>query len=284
MAARLPEVFNSLIRQPFLHFLVIGAGLFALFGLVNDTPDIPEKPQIVVSVQDAQWLASQHEATWRRPPSEQELSRLIDEFIREEVYVREALKFGLDQGDTIVRRRLRQKMEFLTEAGAEAAVVSDETLRAYYQENAEAYLPAAQVSFSQIMLADPTEDAVAQLLAELESGRDFRQLGARSMLPPSLTNASARSVDGTFGQGVFDSIATLAPGVWAGPVQTGFGLHLIRLDLLETGTLPDFDVVRDKVEQDWRRAQAERLRTERYDQLEATYEIVRPEAAAVMVQ
>ena len=145
---------SSLLRQPLLHFFVISAAVFALFSFVDDTPPAPEKPVINVSTQDAQWLATQFKATWNRAPSKKEFEAIVDEYVREEIYVREALALGLDQGDTIVRKRLSQKMEFLTEAGAEAALVDDAILQTFFEENAERYVTAPRAAFAQILLPD----------------------------------------------------------------------------------------------------------------------------------
>ena len=128
---------KQIVRQPIMHFFLIGLVFFGLFALTNDPVPEAGVPTIVVSEQDATWLASQFEATWRRPPSEAELNGLIDSFVREDIYVREALALGLDQGDAVVRRRLSQKMEFLTEASAEAANPTDDVLRAYQAAHPE---------------------------------------------------------------------------------------------------------------------------------------------------
>lgn len=274
----------SFLRQPLLQFFVIGATLFALFSFVDDTPPAPDRPVIAVSPQDAQWLASQFEATWKRLPSEKELETIVDAYVREEIYVREALALGLDQGDTIVRKRLSQKMEFLTEAGAEASFVDEAMLRMYLDENSEIYLTAPKVAFGQILLPTPAEISMSAILDELAAGSDFTQLGARTLLPPMVSPISAQAVDGTFGKGVFEQISKLEPGTWNGPISSGYGQHLVRLDMFEPGTLPPFEELRDRIEQDWRRDKAEQLRLERFDQLKNQYDIETPDLLQVLGQ
>lgn len=275
---------SSFLRQPLLHFFVIGAGFFVLFSAVDDTPPQPDRPGVVVSVQDAQWLVNQYKATWKRPPSEKELEAIVDAYVREEVYVREALALGLDQGDTIVRKRLSQKMEFLTEAGAEASLVDDDMLKAYLEEHSETYLTAPRAAFSQILLPEPAVDSMPAILDELAAGGDFTQLGARSLLPPIVSPISAQAVDGTFGKGVYDQIAKLEPGIWSGPVKSGYGQHLVRLDAFEPGALPPFESLRERIEQDWRRAKADQLRTERFELLRNQYDIETPDLSKVLSQ
>ncbi|SHK44901.1 PPIC-type PPIASE domain-containing protein [Shimia gijangensis] len=275
---------TTLLRQPLLHFFVIGAALFALFSVVDDTPPTPDRPVIVVSTQDAQWLASQFQATRNRPPSAKELEAIVDAYVREEIYVREALALGLDQGDTIVRKRLSQKMEFLTEAGAEASVVDDTMLKAYFDENAETYRSAPRVAFAQVFLPEPVQESLPAILDALAEGGDFTQVGVRSLLPAIVSPISAQAVDGTFGQGVFEQIAKLEPGTWSGPVTSGYGQHLVRLDVFSPGELPAFEAVRDRIEQDWRRDKAEDLRLERFDQLRNQYDIETPDLSQVLSQ
>ncbi|MEM1429131.1 MAG: peptidylprolyl isomerase [Pseudomonadota bacterium] len=274
----------SLLKQPLLHFLLIGAAFFGLFAVIDDSPDLPDRPQIVVSEQDALWLAGQFQATWRRPPTPDELSGLVEEYVREEIYVREALALGLDQGDTIVRRRLRQKMEFLSEAGAEAATPDEAALRAHFDENADQFRAAPRVAFLQILLPPERPEAADEVRASLAAGADPEALGQRTLLPHAIPPSTRSAVDGTFGTGFFDAVALLSPGEWAGPVTSGYGAHLVRLDAAEPGALPPFEEVRDRVELDWRADMADRLRTERFDTLSAQYDVVRPDAAAVLAQ
>ena len=272
----------SVLRQPLLHFFLIGAAFFALFSIVDDTPPKLDRPSIVVSTQDAKWLASQFQATWKRLPSEEELEVVVDAFVREEIYVREALALGLDQGDTIVRKRLSQKMEFLTEAGAGTSLVDDVELMSYFGENSETYRGTARLGFSQILLPEPVKESMLAVLADLAAGGDFTQLGARSLLPAQVSPVPAQSVDGAFGQGVFDQIVELELGTWSGPVTTGYGQHLVRLDVHVPGVLPPFEDVRERVEQDWRRGKADQLRSERFEQLRNQYEIEKPDLSQVL--
>ncbi len=272
----------SFIRQPFLHFLLIGAGLFALYALIGNEPETRlESAAVVVSEQDARWLARQFEATWRRQPAPEELERLIDEFVREEIYVREALALGLDQGDAVVRQRLRQKMEFISEASAAAAAPDEAELRAFFQENADRFEIAPSIAFSQIMIGDGSAE---QILADLTAGAAPETLGDRTLLPSQFPPSPMQVVDGTFGSGFFDQLNGLEIGVWAGPVTSRHGDHVVRVDGREGRALPDFEDVRAQVELQWRAAEAARIREERFDALASRYAIERPDPALVLDQ
>lgn len=275
---------QRILRQPLFHFVVIGGAIFALFALVDDTPPESDKPQLVVSDQDAVWLVDQFQRTWSRVPTPDELDAMIEDFIREEVYVREALALGLDQGDTVVRRRLRQKMEFLSEAGAEAVPVDDNVLRAHYTEFAAEFEKAARIAFSQVLVPDGTSESLTIVLADLETGADPGQLGQRTLLPTTVPVSPLQAVDGTFGTGFFDQIAALPAGKWSGPVTSGYGVHIVRLEALDEAELPPFEDIRDRVELSWHAGKAEQLRTERFDLMREQYKVERPDANAVLSQ
>jgi hypothetical protein len=274
----------SFLRQPLLHFFIIGAGLFALYTFVNDTPQTPNRPSIVVSVQDAQWLASQFRSMRNRPPSQQELETLVEAFVRQEIYVREALALGLDQGDSIVRKRLSQKMEFLTEAGAEASFVDDAMLAAYFKDNLERYRSASRAGFSQILLPEPATESMQDILEKLANGDDFNLLGARTLLPAMVSPLTKQVVDSSFGTGVFEQIVALDPGTWSGPVRSGYGAHLVRLDSLVPGSVPAFETVRGRIEQEWRSDKANELRLDRLAQLRSQSHIETPDLSLILSQ
>ena len=274
----------SFLRQPLLHFFIIGAGLFALYSFVDDTPQTPNRPSIIVSVQDAQWLASQFRSMRNRPPSQPELETLVDAFVRQEIYVREALALGLDQGDSIVRKRLSQKMEFLTEAGAEASFVDDAMLEAYFKDNPERYRSASRAGFSQILLPEPATESMPDILKKLANGDDFNLLGARTLLPAMVSPLTKQVVDSSFGTGVFEQIVKLEPGTWSGPIRSGYGAHLVRLDSLVPGSVPAFETVRGRIEQEWRRDKANELRLDRLAQLRNQYHIETPDLSLILSQ
>ncbi len=266
------------LRQPLLHFLLIGTAVFALFARLDDTPPATPNDRIVVGEARVAQLAEGFEAVWRRPPTEDELAGLIDDFVREEVYVREALALGLDRDDAVIRRRLRQKMEFLTASAADALVPSDADLRAFYADHEARFTTPVRVALDQVFLGEaPGESAVADVLAALDRGVAPETLGARTLLPRSLPASPETVIDGTFGRGVFEAVLELEPGTWTGPVRSAYGSHLVRVTQRTEATPLPFDAVRADVEAEWRRARAAALEQERFENLRARYEIVRPD-------
>ncbi len=257
-----------------VHFLAIGLGVFLLFGLRGQVPAARSDTVIEVTPAQVAQLAGQFEAVWRRQPTASERDGLIDDYVREEVYYREALALGLDRDDTVIRRRLMQKMEFLTEGPAADTAPDDATLRAYFAAHPERFVRSTRVTFEQVVLGDG--DPVAALAA-LNEGAAPDSVGRGSLLPPAMEGAVQTSVDGAFGDGFFAGVTKLAPGVWQGPVASAFGEHLVRLEELEPGRMPPFEEVRTAVEADWRQQTAADQREAGYRALRDRYTVLLPD-------
>lgn len=266
-----PELLGRMLREPLLHFLLIGVALFALYRA--GSPSDAARVQRLIEVTPAQMdrLGGQFEAVWRRRPTAVEREALAEDFVREEIYYREALALGLDRDDTVIRRRLRQKMEFLSDAGAGALAPDEATLRAFFEKHVDRFTPAAQVTFRQVFLGDT--DA-APVLAALAEGADPGGVGSRTLLPATMSAATQASVDGTFGDGFFAAVSALEPGAWRGPVESAFGPHLVQLLEAAPEEPPSFEAVRGDVEEAWRRRSAEDLREARYRALRERYEVI----------
>ena len=262
-----------LLREPLLHFLAIGGLIFLLFGVVAG-PIAEPTDTIVVEPERIEQLAAGFKAVWRRPPTEDELSALIDDFVREEIYYREALAIGLDRNDTVIRRRLRQKMEFLTDTGADILQPAAGDLEAHLAANEQTYRHEPHLAFEQIYLGEaPSPETVTGSLNTLRSdpATDPSVLGERSLLPAQLGLSRPEAIDGTFGKGFFERIAEIQPGEWAGPVQSGYGVHLVHiLDSLPART-PPLEEVRDAVLRDWKKAKALELRESYFARLRERY-------------
>jgi hypothetical protein len=268
---------HRLAREPLVHFLGIGALVFALYGHGRTVPAAPAETVITVAPTQVERLTAQFQAVWRRSPSEAELATLVEDHVREEIYYREALALRFDRDDTVIRRRLRQKMEFLS-AGSTSALDPDEAeLRAHHAAHPELFAAPARVTFRQVALDDA--GAAAGVRAALEAGTDPEGLVRLGLLPSGMAAAGETAVDGAFGPGFFERIAALSPGGWQGPVASAYGLHLVELLGFEPGTVQPFEAVRSRVAEDWQRSTADALRQAQYDSLRARYEVVFPEVA-----
>jgi hypothetical protein len=263
----------QVLREPLVHFLLIGIAVFALYRGEPQPQAVDMQRVIEVTPQLVDRLAGQFEAVWRRPPSEDELAGLVEDFVREEVYYREALALGLDRDDTVIRRRLRQKMEFLGDAGAGAIAPDESALLAHFEAHPERFRPPARVTFQQVFLG---EGDPGLALAALEEGADPDEIGGPTLLPPVMEAGTRSSVDGTFGAGFFEAVSSLDRHEWRGPVMSGFGAHLVQLLDSEPMATPSFEAVRAAVEMDWRREAADTLREAQFRAMRERYEVILP--------
>jgi hypothetical protein len=268
------------LREPLVHFLLLGAALFAITGLRGEGPAAGSR-RIEVGPERVEQLATLFGRTWQRPPTRQELEGLIDDFVKEEVYYREALAMGLAEDDTIVRRRLRQKLEFLTD---EVGTVppTEEELEAFLAEHADAYRIPPQTALDQIYFSvdrrggRAAADARA-LLARLPAGRvpdRDGELGDPLLLSVPETPLLPAEIARLFGERFAQAVPTLPAGEWSGPVESGYGLHLVLVRERLEGRMPGLDEVRHEVERDWLARRREQVAAEFYRELRGRYEVV----------
>ncbi len=253
-------------REPLVHFLLGGVALFGLYGAVAEEP-ASRRDRIVVGEERVASLAATFQRTWLRPPTRAELDGLVGEFVDEEILYREALALGLDRDDLVVRRRLRQKMEFLHLDLVEPPVPTDGELSSYLAANADRFREPARLDFRQVFV-DPEvgDDDVAQRavkrLARLRAGesRDG-DAGDRTLLPEGMQRASEREVAAAFGAGFARDLFAVSGQGWQGPLASSFGLHLVQVEQRRPGRLPPVAEIRKQVERELaaeRRAQANR--------------------------
>ncbi|MEP9352826.1 peptidylprolyl isomerase [Xanthobacter sp. KR7-65] len=253
---------RTILSSPLLHFFVLGGLIFAIYAIMNPRDaDGPDSDTLILSETGARGLVADFTATWKRPPTPAELETLMRDWAVEEALVREALVLGLDRGDAIVRNRLRQKALFLAEAPAAAMTPDDATLEAFYRENAARFARPGILSFEQVLLPDEApQGAIEALRAQLENGADPAELGRATLLPFRTDLLPEPAVERLFGGGFGAAVAMLPPGRWSGPIQSGYGRHLVRLDASRAPELPAFAAMRDKVLTEWRIEQARQLR------------------------
>ncbi|MEA3410487.1 MAG: peptidylprolyl isomerase [Pseudomonadota bacterium] len=273
--------FSRLIREPLLHFLVLGAGLFALYAGVNDGA-AERDDRIVVDEEQVMRLAEQFQRTWMRPPTRPELEGLAEDFVKEEILYREALGLGLDRDDLVIRRRMRQKMEFLNADLVEMQSPADADLQAYLDTHPDRFRTAATTSFEQIYLnpARPGPDIdqrAADLLERLNANEattiEVETLGDPTLLPGKLDAASAREISATFGGQLAEAAWDAPEDIWSGPYASGFGLHLVRVTDRAPARLPVLAEIRTAVEREWS-AERRRVANERfYEALRARYTV-----------
>ena len=267
----------KILKEPLLHFLLMGVGIFAWFAAVDSSPPEVEKDVIEVSMADLDILTGQFEKTWQRQPTKQELQGLAARLVRQEVLVREAIALGMDQNDAVIRRRLQQKMEFFVASVAESLEPTPAELEAFYQANDMKYRVLSKIAFLQVFLGPtPSDEEVDQLLGELRTGAAPENLGVRSQLTPRVSLMSQKSVDAMFGSGFAEAVDTTPMGEWSGPVRSGYGYHLVFLDAKEPSFMPPLQDVQNDVTADWRSAKKAELMDLQYDKLIARFTVLLP--------
>lgn len=257
-----------------LHFLIIGALLFAAHGLLQ-RDGVEPADEIVLSRGQQADLHAQFARTWQRQPSEQEAAGLAESWIREEVFYREGLVLGMDRDDAVVRRRIAQKMEFI--ASGQANPAPDEAeLQAWLDAHPDDYRIEPRYSLRQIYY-DPAghgEQLEADLdlaRAALERGEDVA--GDSGMLPAAFTDAAAFELERIFGAEFVQALSTLPVGGWRGPVKSGLGVHLVELQARVEGRAATLAEVREAVQRDVLQARAQRADEDFYRQLRARYSV-----------
>jgi hypothetical protein len=245
------------VREPLLHFLLGGAALFGLHAWL-DPGDEPQNERIVVTADQIGVLATAFERTWLQPPNGEELASLIDDFLTEEILYREALKLGLDQNDLVVRRRMRQKMEFLHEDLRDAPEPTDAELARVVAENRNEFRVADRMSFRQLFV-DPERagsEARGRALHLLERLRSEPSAhadgpGDPTLLPSQLDGVTRADIDRLFGEGFAHAVADLRVGTWVGPIASEFGLHVVLVTERRPAYMPELREIRSRVERKW---------------------------------
>ena len=248
---------RKLASEPLLHFLLLGAIIFIAHRLVSGGVDEPRR--IVVTQGQIASMTIGFSRTWQRPPTSAELEGLIQDKVREEVYYREAMRMGLDRDDTIIRRRLRQKLEFVTNDIAALEEPTDAELAAYLNAHVDLFRVERRMTFSQVYLSpekhgDRLAQDVAQLLVQLrQKGRDAdpSSFGDPFLLERRLEAAPAGEIAKQFGEKFAASLGGLPVGQWHGPVESGYGVHLVFVEERTEGRVPELAEVRDAVHREW---------------------------------
>jgi hypothetical protein len=249
------------LKEPLLHFLLLGVVIFAVYSRVSRrTNDEPEK--IVITQGQVAAMALGFTRTWQRPPTREELEGLIRDRVQEEVYCREAMALGLDKDDTIIRRRLRQKMEFVTDDVAALAEPTDDELSAYLKAHADTFRVERQFTFSHVYLnperrGENLARDTAQLLAQLQQAgdkADVSELGDSFLLEHTFAAVPGSEVAKQFGEKFATELGKLATGEWKGPIASAYGVHLVLVSERTEGRLPALAEVRDAVQREWTKA------------------------------
>lgn len=271
-------------REPLVHFLVLGLVLFGAYAYLhrNAVPG-PDSNRIVLTAGDLHQLQIAFAAQWQRMPTSEEMVGLAESRVHEEVLYREALALGLDKDDTIVRRRMAQKMEFLIEDKSVADEPSSAQLQAWFKDHAKEFALPPRVSFRELYFSPDRRGTRARTDAEAAQGLlagkpvnapTAAQEGDPFVFQTSFTNRTPEQVARDFGPDFAKALFALPPGSWQGPIQSGYGWHVVFVTDAIAARIPSFEEVEPKVADAWKDERRTAALHKAYADLRAKYEVV----------
>jgi len=279
------------LHEPLLHFLVIGAALFAAYAALNrNSGDQKDRRRIVLTENDLSQMTIATLAQGRPAPTIEQMRSLLEAKIREEVLYREALAMGLDKDDVIVKRRMLQKMDFLAEDLSDLREPSRDELQAWFKNNAQRFAYPPRISFRHLYFsfdkhgantAEAAAAALKQIAGKPADSPDAAALADPFMFRDYYADRSPDQVGSEFGAKFERSVFELKPGSWLGPLESGFGWHLVFVESLTPGRVPEFAEVESEVKSEWIRDQRAEFKRKEYEAMKARYEIVLPSERAI---
>jgi hypothetical protein len=277
---------KRLLREPLVHFLLLGAVLFGLYSFTQGgRPASASSKEIRLSVDELAQLALLFQAQWRREPTPEEFSRMVENKIQGEILYREALAMGLDKGDEIVKRRMAQKMQFLAEDVAAAREPTATELKSWFERNGAMFAQPNRVSFRHLYFSpdrrgararEDASSALAKLGGQPQDARLAGSLADRFMFQDYYRDRAPEQLGREFGPQFALAVAKLAPGLWQGPIESGFGWHLVFVDTVIPGRVPAFEEVEPDVKTAWLAEQKAQAWEKAYKEMRAKYTVLLP--------
>ena len=267
--------FRKLWREPLVHFLVIGAAIFVIYGLTRDVASEAPNRIVVTKGQQEQLLAN-FNRTWLRSPTEEELAGLVENYVREEVFYREAMAMGLDQDDPMVRRRMRMKLEFILEDLSTQAV-TDDNLQAFLEKHPDKFRAETQLSFQQVFLNPKKRKDIGadaqKLLTHLNSGAAPDSVGDATLSPHEYKLATQTDIARSLGERFAREVSNLSLGDWVGPIYSAYGAHLLKVNERVEARQPELAEIRELVKREYLVSLKQEQKDLVYQKLRDNYEV-----------
>ncbi len=274
------------LREPLLHFLLLGLALFAIYAYMHrGRLGIESSRQIVISLDELRQMDMYFESQWHREPTPEELQALVEDKVHEEVLYREGLAMGLDKGDEIVKRRMAQKMQFLAEDVAAAHEPSTAELKAWFDKNSQKFALPSRYSFRHLYFSpdkrgkNAQEDAakaLARIAGQPEDSKLAVSLADQFMFQDYYGDRAPEAIAKEFGPQFAVSLEKLKPGSWQGPVESGYGWHLVFIDTVIPGRIPAFEEIEPDVKTAWLGEQKIEAWRKAYAEMRAKYSVYLP--------
>jgi hypothetical protein len=274
------------LREPLLHFLAVGLLLFAVYGYMNrGRGGVESSRQIALTLDDLRTMDAYFESQWHRQPTPQEFQAMVEDKIREEVLYREGLAVGLDKDDTIVKRRMAQKMQFLAEDVATAHEPSTAELKAWFDKNSNKFALPSRYSFRHLYFSpdkrgknaqDDAAKALTKISGQAEDSKLAASLGDQFMFQDYYGDRTPEAIAKEFGPQFAVALEKLKTGSWQGPVESGYGWHLVFVDTLIPGRIPAFEEIEPDVKTAWLGEQKQQAWQKAYAEMRAKYTVLLP--------
>jgi peptidyl-prolyl cis-trans isomerase C len=270
------SVFRHWLREPLLHFMVAGFALFAIYGGLHGGSEKKDSRRIEITADDVRRIEISWLARWQRPPTEDEMRSLIEEQVKEEILYREALALGLEKDDTIIRRRLAQKMGFLAEDVATLREPAPGEVEAWFAKNRERFSPPPLATFHHLYFGSDKRGARAEADAQKELARLATkdvEVGDAFMFQSAYTEQTPDQVARVFGSKFAGSLFREKSGAWRGPLESGYGWHLVWIEAMTPVEVPPFETVAEQAKAEWLSEQRTETKRATFEALKAHYEI-----------
>jgi peptidyl-prolyl cis-trans isomerase C len=279
-------VLKRWLREPLLHFLLIGIAVFAVYAYTHrGRGGVESSRQIAVSLDELRQMEMYFESQWHRPPAPNEFQAMVEDKVREEVLYREALAMGLDKDDTIVKRRMAQKMQFLSEDVAAAHEPSTAELKTWFEKNSTRFALPSRYGFRHLYFSpdkrgkNAQEDAaraLARISGQPEDSKLAVSLPDRFMFQDYYGDRAPEALAKEFGPQFVVALEKLKPGSWQGPIESGYGWHLVYVDAVIPGRIPAFEEIEPDVKTAWLGEQKQQSWRKAYQEMRARYAVLLP--------
>jgi hypothetical protein len=279
-------VLKRWLREPLVHFLLLGLVVFGIYAYINrGRGGVESSKQIAVSLDDLRLMETYFESQWHRPPTPQEFQSMVEDKVREEVLYREGLAMGLDKDDTIVKRRMAQKMQFLAEDVAAAHEPSTDELKAWFDKNKDKFALPSRYSFRHLYFSpdkrsksaqEDAAKALAKIASQPENSELAASLGDQFMFQDYYGDRTPEAISKEFGLQFAVALEKLKPGSWQGPVESGYGWHLVYVDTVTPGGIPAFEEMGRDVKTAWLGEQKAQAWQKAYAEMRAKYTVLLP--------
>ncbi|HEY4962154.1 MAG TPA: peptidylprolyl isomerase [Terriglobales bacterium] len=278
------------LREPLLHFLLLGLVLFAAYAYMQrGRGGVESSKQIALSLDDLRTMDMYFESQWHRQPTPAEFQAMVEDKVREEVLYREALAIGLDKDDTIVKRRMAQKMQFLAEDVAAAHEPSTAELKAWFEKNSNKFALPSRYSFRHLYFSpdkrgknaqDDAAKALAKIAGQPEDSKLALSLADPFMFQDYYGDRAPNALAKEFGPQFVVALEKLKPGSWQGPIESGYGWHLVYIDTVIPGRIPAFEEMEPDVKTAWLAEQKQQAWQKAYQAMRSKYAVLLPDPSA----